>query len=452
MYGSLQFEGPRIRTLSDRPVNPLVFWALGLLNNASYAIMLASAKNISEGGTALVFIANVIPAVTIKLSAPYWFDKVPYDTRLTVGAILMATSFITVAFFQGSLSEHSLYFQLFGVSLISAQTGMGEASLLALAGSSDASRPKPECLTCFASGTGLAGVFGFMFKYVLNSFLGMSMRATLTSAVSLAIMYFSVYRQYLWGHKKPRGELTPYCPSPLASDVSDEEELRNSYQTTVAKVFPTFDAALKEAFVDGNRRSPVTKIQDMTTYQRLHLTLSLYPYIIPLFLVYAAEYTMQAGTWTAIGFPITDATARNEFYFAANWTYYAGVFISRSSGTLFTAPMWLLWLMPILQCANVGFFWIVAANQVFYSWWLLIGCFYTGLLGGAVYVHGFTRICKDLPKEHVEFALSATSVGECFGIFTADVCGLFLQSCLYAMNGLPGAAVSCPFRLPPPLK
>jgi battenin len=290
-----------------------------------------------------------------------------------------------------------------------------------------------------------------MFKYVLNSFLGVSMRATFAFAVTLAVMYFSVYRQYLWGHKKPRGQLTPYCPSPVSSDLSDEEELIENRYQSVAEVLPTLDAALKEAFVDGNRQTPVIKIQDMDTYQRLHLTLSLYPYIIPLFLVYAAEYTMQAGTWTAIGFPITNAIARNEFYFAANWAYYAGVFISRSSGTLFTAPMWLLWLMPILQCANVGFFWIVAANQVFYNWWLLIGCFYTGLLGGAVYVHGFTRICKDLPKEHVEFALSATSVGECFGIFTADVCGLFLQSCLYAINGLPGAAVSCPFRLSPPI-
>jgi hypothetical protein len=80
----------------------------------------------------------------------------------------------------------------------------------------------------------------------------------------------------------------------------------------VAEVLPTLDAALKEAFVDGNRQTPVIKIQDMDTYQRLHLTLSLYPYIIPLFLVYAAEYTMQAGTWTAIGFPITNAIARND--------------------------------------------------------------------------------------------------------------------------------------------
>jgi battenin len=425
------------------PVNPLVFWVLGVLNNASYIIMLASAKSISEGGTALVFIANIIPAVIIKSSAPYWFDRVSYDTRITAGAILMATSFSTVAFFQESHSQYALYFELLGVSLISAQTGMGEASLLALAGASDAPRNKPACLTCFASGTGLAGIVGFLFKYTLNSLLRFSMRATLLSAISLAVMYFSVYRQYLWGRKKARGELSS-CSSSTSEDAVDDDELMNGYEPSVI-VPMSHDGIPQEIFEDESQHPSVMKVQDMNTYQRLQLTLSLYPYIIPLFLVYAAEYTMQAGTWTAIGFPVTDMKARNDFYFAANWTYFVGVFLSRSSGTLFTAPMWLLWLMPILQCVNVGFYWVVAVHHVFYNWWLLVGCFYSGLLGGAVYVHGFARICKDLPKEHTEFALSATSVGECLGILAADITGLFVQSCLYAINGLSGAAVVCPF-------
>ena len=429
--------------MSSGPVSPVVFWVLGLLNTSSYAIMLASAKSISEGGTALVFIANIIPALGIKLTAPYWFDRVSYDTRISVGSILMASAFSMVAFFQESHSSHSLYFQLLGVSFASAQCGMGEASLLALAGASDSTRAKPQCLTSFASGTGLAGIFGFLFKYTLNSIFGLSMRATLVCAMSLAIMYFHIYRKYLWGRKKPRGELSSY-----AEDI--DEYIDGGYkQSDVAPLNLGSSGSFHDLIEDADLKKslPVMKVHDMSTYQRLELTLSLYPYMIPLFVVYAAEYTMQAGTWTAIGFPITDQQARNNFYFAANWTYYAGVFLSKSSGTLFTAPLWLLWLMPALQCVNVLFFWTVAANQVFYNWGLLLGCFYSGLLGGAVYVHGFTRICKDLPKEHTEFALSTTSVAECFGILAADICGLFLQSCLYEIHGLSGAAVPCPFLI-----
>jgi battenin len=100
--------------------------------------------------------------------------------------------------------------------------------------------------------------------------------------------------------------------------------------------------------------------------------------------------------------------------------------------------------MPILQCINVIFFWVVAARHVFYNYWLLVPCFYVGLLGGAVYVNGYLRICADLPVEHREFSLSATSVAEGVGVLVADLMGLFLQSCLYQRNGLDGAVVSCP--------
>lgn len=51
--------------------------------------------------------------------------------------------------------------------------------------------------------------------------------------------------------------------------------------------------------------------------------------MIPLFLVYFAEYAMQSGTWAAIGFPVEDENARKSFYQNANWVYQAGVFVSR---------------------------------------------------------------------------------------------------------------------------
>lgn len=79
------------------------------------------------------------------------------------------------------------------------------------------------------------------------------------------------------------------------------------------------------------------EVHDMNVMQRLRLVL--YPYMIPLFLVYAAEYSLQAGTWTAIGSPLTNVLKRDEFYEYSNWMYQAGVFVSRSSGTLFTAPL-----------------------------------------------------------------------------------------------------------------
>mmetsp|Transcript_27008 Transcript_27008/g.40361 ORF Transcript_27008/g.40361 Transcript_27008/m.40361 type:complete len:112 (+) Transcript_27008:1663-1998(+) len=106
--------------------------------------------------------------------------------------------------------------------------------------------------------------------------------------------------------------------------------------------------------------------------------------------------------------------------------------------------MWALWLMPFLQCVNVIFFYAVATTHFWYNYTLLIPCFYVGLLGGAVYVNGFTRINLDLPVETREFALGSASVADTFGIVFADAVSLFIQSCLYQANSIDGAAVQCP--------
>jgi hypothetical protein len=211
----------------------------------------------------------------------------------------------------------------------------------------------------------------------------------------------------------------------------------------------------------------------MTLQERVVFCFHLWPYCVPLFTVYAAEYACQAGAWTAIGFPTvtTSEAARNDFYVAAGWWYQTGVFLSRSSGHLTTVNMTVLWILPALQVGNLILFCYTAAaagfgsddnddedadhqhgnNDALFASWLyqqpvlLLGAFITGLLGGAVYVHGYKRITADYGKHQVELALSATSVAEGFGVLFADVASLFIQSCLYQIHGLSGAIVTCPF-------
>ena len=59
------------------------FWIIGLMNNSSYVIMNAGATEISKGGVGLVYLANIVPCFFINLSAPYWFDKVSCNTRVS---------------------------------------------------------------------------------------------------------------------------------------------------------------------------------------------------------------------------------------------------------------------------------------------------------------------------------------------------------------------------------
>jgi MFS family permease len=62
-----------------------------------------------------------------------------------------------------------------------------------------------------------------------------------------------------------------------------------------------------------------------------------------------------------------------------------------------------------------------------YDWTLLIPCFIAGLLGGAVYVAGFSLISRNTREEYRELALVSASIADTIGIMLSDVCGLLLQ-------------------------
>ncbi|GMH67532.1 hypothetical protein TrLO_g1657 [Triparma laevis f. longispina] len=386
------------------------FFLLGLLNNSSYVIMIAGAKEISEGGVALVFLSNVLPSFLCKLSGPFWFHRVPYSIRMYICMVFMSVSFAVVGF------ANDYRIKLVGVCAASLQSGLGEASLLAMA--SKYATPS-YCLTAWSSGTGAAGVFGFLFVYIFNNLLNLSFTVTLLIANLLTISFGVVFFVML---PEPDGKL--------------EDENENDNTTDEDGLLEDFPR--KEISTEGKKGRRM-----LSMYDRVAFTKKLYKYMLPLFLVYFAEYAMQSGTWAAIGFPVEDEDARKSFYQSANWVYQAGVFVSRSSGNIWHASMFSLWLMPVIQCCMLVLFYLIAVYQFLYSNVLLLGCFFVGLLGGAVYVNAFNRISKDVEKENVELALSTASVADSCGIMLSDVVGLFLQACVYKKFGIDGAAVSC---------
>ena len=195
---------------------------------------------------------------------------------------------------------------------------------------------------------------------------------------------------------------------------------------------------------NSNSDFMVNAAVEMTLREQFLLVLSLWRFMAPLFTVYAAEYAMQSGTWAAIGFPVDSESARDKFYEYSGWVYQFGVLISRSSGTLYEASVHLLAGYAFLQVLLLVFFYFVASTQFWYGWALLVPCFVVGLLGGSVYVQSYTRIARDVPKELREFSLTACSMADTVGIVVADVCGLYIQSCLFRANDIPGAVVGCP--------
>lgn len=458
----------------------LLLFLIGVWNNAPYVIMLAAAKQVSEGGVALVYIANILPGLLVKASGSYWFDRVSYATRLYLASACMAVAFGSVALFSsqgsgthdsnnsnddnnnGETTNHwtaSLAGQLFGIALISTQCSLGEASMLAWAGG----KIGGHALTWFASGTGLAGPIGFLYHFVLVNWLGMSLSATCILAV---VVWASVYA-YFTQRCLRRGEqhcgsvgVLAAVPSETHSSVEEDQwnDEGHPNETDRFAQQPPMQSSMSEpanrySVHDNNNEShAMARVQHesppMSTWERFSLTLSLWPYMIPLFAVYAAEYACQGGAWTAMGFPVESVRSRASFYQTANWLYQIGVFFSRSSGTLFFVSRFLLWVMPGLQIANLVFFYRTAQLSPPPFWYrpvVLYGlALWTGLLGGAVYVHGYRSVIADVPPRHGEFALATVSLAEGLGVLVADVGGLFLQACLYRVHDIPGAVVRCP--------
>nr|CCA15854.1 cln3like protein putative [Albugo laibachii Nc14] len=365
--------------------NLVAFWSLGFLNNIGYVIMLAGAQDIVSSGVGLVYFFDIFPAVLVKISGPYWFHLISYRERTFLGAGCMLASFLLLAL--GS----SFWVHLLGIAFSGLQSGMMEPTYLAMA-SYYHSR---KCLTCWASGTGLAGVGGYLWIAFFRIGLGWSFTTTLLLACVFPFLYAMIFLVVL---DTSRLSIQPsYCRPAGHKYKSVGKENGRAAET------PTLQA-------------------------KLFMTVSLWPYILPLLLVYFAEYTMQSGVWSSIGFPMTNPNARAKFYSTAGLMYQLGVFLARSSGGFWQASGSILFILASLQVLLLAFFISVAIWHIWYNWSLLCFTFMAGILGGSVYVNAYTLLATQIRPDWVEFALSATSIGDTLGIMLADIVSVMNDS------------------------
>ena len=140
--------------------------------------------------------------------------------------------------------------------------------------------------------------------------------------------------------------------------------------------------------------------------------------------------------WSAVGFPVTSQNARDNFYLYSNWIYQAGVFVSRSSGTVYRPTLQVLWAMPALQVVLLLFFLLNAYLLWWDDWGLLCLCFVVGLLGGCVYVNGFSLISEKVQPRVREFSLSAASIADSCGILMSTLVSIWVQKSIYKYHNI----------------
>lgn len=172
----------------------------------------------------------------------------------------------------------------------------------------------------------------------------------------------------------------------------------------------------------------------LSTRTKVRALFPLLKYMVPLAVVYYAEYVINTGVNSTLHFSSMDSKA---FYTWAGFVYQVGVFISRSSGTVF--PIRLLWPLPVGQALLLVAFVLQGIYRVIPSPWVVL-CFVVvvGLFGGACYVNAFRQISEDMKDPRLrEFSLGVASVADTLGIVLASITAIFLECELDKYHGFP---------------
>lgn len=401
--------------------NWIGFWFLGLCNNFAYVVMLSAAHDILkkqesknatasvsstlnvdiEGGnktnssrydcnpvsTAAVLLADILPTLLIKLSAPFIIHKVPYGIRVLFCVAMAAGSFLLVSF------SSSVWMSILGVVFASISSGLGELSFLSL--TVYFSR---DVLGGWGSGTGGAGVAGALLYSGLTQ-MGLSPRVTLL--IMLLV---------------PFAMLISYFVLLVPPDSLPQWKIREVQNGAV-------DAEDRERLMDGSEEEeqdkPRHEVRGQTAgplcfTEKLQVIKGLLRFVFPLCLVYYAEYFINQGLMELLYFP-SFFLSHAEQYRWYQTLYQMGVLVSRSS--LCCVKIRKLWALALLQVLNAVILLLAVWFQFLPNAWVVfVIILYEGLLGGAAYVNTFYFISVETEDRHREFAMAAASVGDSLGI------------------------------------
>lgn len=369
----------------------------------------------------VVLLADVVPSFITKLTAPYWIDAIPYQVRIWLLVALSASGMLLIALTPETRDGGTIAVKLCGAVLASLSSGLGELSFLGLT-----HYYGHFALASWSSGTGGAGLVGAGAYVLATTTIGLSVRTSLLSFAFLpVIMLFSFF------------VVLPL--EPLRRSVKQKagyqsvEQDEDDYQTLVAD---TEDPTLVEHEGLLAASSPVRNVKahgEEVGWAKFKANLErasrlFFPYMLPLLLVYIAEYTINQGVAPTLLYPLdeTPFSEYRSFYPTYNAIYQTGVFISRSSAPFFRIHN--LYLPSFLQVANLILLTIHAMFPFIPTIWIVFAVvFWEGLLGGLVYVNTFAEITDNVPKGDREFSLGATTVSDSAGICVAGVLGMGME-------------------------
>ena len=393
--------------------------AVGLINNVLYVIILSAAQDLvgSAIPKGVVLLADVMPSFFTKLIAPYFIHRVAYRVRVLVFIALSATGMLMVAL---TPSSESVAVKMAGVVLASLSSGGGELSFLGLS-----HYYGHVSLVGWGSGTGAAGLVGSGLYVMMIEWWRFSVRDSLLFSACLpAVMFVSFFfllpQEPLRNASRKDYQTVPGGEGDIAPEEESIDELPRG---VVSSALMSPGASLALQTPTANSLS-----ENLRRAKALFV-----PYMVPLLLVYVAEYTINQGVSPTLLFPVDESpfSEYRGFYPFYGFLYQLGVFISRSSTPFLRIHH--LYVPSVLQIGNLVL--LILQSVLFFMpsvYIIFIIIFWEGLLGGAVYVNCFAEIMETVPEHDREFSLAATTVSDSGGICIAALVSIALEPRLCA--------------------
>ncbi|KAI1134301.1 Batten's disease protein Cln3 [Hypoxylon sp. FL0543] len=396
----------------------VAFWLFGLINNVLYVIILSAAQDLvgSDVPKGLVLLADVLPSFLTKLIAPYFIHKVPYWLRVIA---FVAASSLGMFMLALTPPEKSVGVKLAGVIFASLSSGAGELSFLGLT-----HYYGHLSLAAWGSGTGAAGLVGAGLYVMFTDWIGFSVRHSLLASAFLPVIMLISFFLVL-----PRGPLRQGSGTKDYGIISDRDLGRDGVEDGLPAVNATSSLLAPESRATSSilETDKADALRKLGANFRRARSLFL-PYMLPLLLVYVAEYTINQGVSPTLLFPLESTPFKEyrDFYPMYGFLYQLGVFVSRSSIAFIRIKH--LYFPSLLQVGNLVVLTLHALLPFLPSVYLVfIIIFWEGLLGGAVYVNTFAEIMQNVPISDREFSLGATSVSDSGGICIASFISMAME-------------------------
>uniref|UniRef100_A0A8B9X231 Battenin n=1 Tax=Bos mutus grunniens TaxID=30521 RepID=A0A8B9X231_BOSMU len=354
--------------------NAVGFWLLGLCNNFSYVVMLSAAHDILSHQRTPGNQSHVDPDPTpTSHNSSSRFDCNPVSTAAVLLADILPTLVIKLL---APLGLHLLPYS--PRVLTSGICAAGSFLLVAFSHS----------VTISLCGVVLASI---------SSGLG---EVTFLSLTAFYPSYFLLLTSP--GPQDPGGEAD--------SDTSARQPLINN-EASESK---------------PGSGSPLSLQERWTVFK------GLLHYIVPLVLVYFAEYFINQGLFELLFFRNTFLTHAEQYRWY-QMLYQAGVFASRSS--LRCCRIRHTWVLALLQCLNLAFLlvdvWLSYLPSIYLVFLIIM---FEGLLGGAAYVNTFHNIALETSDEHREFAMATACISDTLGISLSGLLALPLHDFLCQLS------------------